>query len=82
MIELKYIHFTSDVLLDVFFFKTMHTFPGAAIYSKCHYMSWFTVKCRDMVTSGFLARQTDEQSLTPSMMSAVLEIAGVEPSCT
>lgn len=64
-----------------FFNQCIHSL-GLQFTSKCHYMSWFTVKYRDMVTSDFLARQTDEQSLTPSIMSAVLEIAGVEPSCT
>lgn len=81
---MKYIHFTNNVLLDVLKKKKkIHTFPRAAIYSKCHYMSHFTVKCRDVVTSDFLAHQTDKQSLTPSIMSEALEkIAGVDPSCT
>lgn len=66
--ELKYIYFTSDALPHVFFWAVL-TFPRAIIYSIYYCISWFTSKCRDMMTSDFLTHLTNEQSLTPSIMS-------------
>lgn len=63
----KCIHFIRDVLLCVCFvlfcFLTAHAFSRAVIYSVCHSVSWFTVKCRGVVTADFPTHQTYQQSL-------------------